>query len=247
MMSFWVVPVSVAAVDGGLVGDGDIEPEQPCRGRVDRHRGVHLAERDLIEQRLHVAAMDDRDADLADLAASQLRVGVIAGLRRQIEGDREPGLALGEVAAVELVGAAGVGVACVGPHHPGAIALQPVLDGARSSQGLYSPSRRGRAEGVAAPARMRRDRPIVRGDGQSDRHTAHGQRPGDRRLGERRADRRPRARLDDRDPAGGPRGTEPRAILLTHIHLDHAAATGTLCERFPELRGLRARDRAHRT
>ncbi len=31
-------------------------------------------------------------------------------------------------------------------------------------------------------------------------------------------------------------GTELRAILLTHIHLDHAGATGTLVGRFPEAR-----------
>jgi glyoxylase-like metal-dependent hydrolase (beta-lactamase superfamily II) len=30
--------------------------------------------------------------------------------------------------------------------------------------------------------------------------------------------------------------SEPRAVLLTHIHLDHAGATGALVERFPELR-----------
>lgn len=30
--------------------------------------------------------------------------------------------------------------------------------------------------------------------------------------------------------------TEPRALLLTHIHLDHAGATGTLVKRFPDLR-----------
>src|SRR6187399_982327 len=28
---------------------------------------------------------------------------------------------------------------------------------------------------------------------------------------------------------------QPRAILLTHIHLDHAAATGALVQRWPEL------------
>src|SRR5213596_131931 len=28
---------------------------------------------------------------------------------------------------------------------------------------------------------------------------------------------------------------EPRALLLTHIHLDHAGATGALVERFPNL------------
>ena len=47
------------------------------------------------EQRPHVSQVSDRDADLADLAASQLVVRVVAGLRRQVEGDRQPGLALG--------------------------------------------------------------------------------------------------------------------------------------------------------
>lgn len=31
-------------------------------------------------------------------------------------------------------------------------------------------------------------------------------------------------------------GEEPRAIVLTHIHLDHAAATGALVRRWPDLR-----------
>src|SRR3954470_2886148 len=30
-------------------------------------------------------------------------------------------------------------------------------------------------------------------------------------------------------------GTEPRALLLTHIHLDHAGASGALVRRFPGL------------
>ena len=30
-------------------------------------------------------------------------------------------------------------------------------------------------------------------------------------------------------------GEPPRGLLLTHIHLDHAGATGVLCRRFPEL------------
>jgi glyoxylase-like metal-dependent hydrolase (beta-lactamase superfamily II) len=31
-------------------------------------------------------------------------------------------------------------------------------------------------------------------------------------------------------------GSEPRALLLTHIHLDHAGASGSLVRRFPDLR-----------
>src|SRR5689334_7838418 len=72
---------------------------------------------------MHVALVGDRDADLADLAAGEDVVRVIAGLRRQVEGDREAGLTLLEVLAVELVGAPGVGVAGIGAHHPGTVAL----------------------------------------------------------------------------------------------------------------------------
>ena len=45
-------------------------------------------------------------------------VGVVAGLGGQVEGDRQAGLALGEVGPVQLVGRHGGGVARVGPHHP---------------------------------------------------------------------------------------------------------------------------------
>jgi len=31
-------------------------------------------------------------------------------------------------------------------------------------------------------------------------------------------------------------GGEPEVLMLTHIHLDHAGATGVLCKRFPKLR-----------
>src|SRR4051812_19056056 len=33
----------------------------------------------------------------------------------------------------------------------------------------------------------------------------------------------------------GLEGDVPRALLLTHVHLDHAGAAGVLCRRFPEL------------
>ena len=51
----------------------------------------------------HVADVADRHADLADLAAGQDVVRVVAGLGGQVEGDGEAGLALVEVAAVERV------------------------------------------------------------------------------------------------------------------------------------------------
>ena len=69
----------------------------------------------------HVADMRNRDADLADLAARQRVVAVIAGLSRQIEGDRQAGLALGEILAVEPVGLAGGRVAGIGAEDPGLV------------------------------------------------------------------------------------------------------------------------------
>ena len=128
MMSFWVVPWSDDRVDAVLLRHRHVEREQPRRGGVDRHRRVHLVERDAVEQRVHVALVGDRDADLADLAARQLVIGVVAGLGGQVEGDREAGLALGQVPAVELVRLPRRGVAGVRAHHPGGVALgQTVL------------------------------------------------------------------------------------------------------------------------
>ncbi len=76
-------------------GHGDVERQQPGRRGVDRHGGVHALERDAVEQRLHVAQMTHRHADLADLARRQRMVGVVAGLGRQGEGEGKPGLPLG--------------------------------------------------------------------------------------------------------------------------------------------------------
>ena len=47
--------------------------------------------------------MRDRHADLADLTAGEQMIQIVTGLGRQIEGDGEPGLALGEVPAIERV------------------------------------------------------------------------------------------------------------------------------------------------
>ena len=107
-----------------LLGDDLVHRQHPHRDRVDGHRGVHLGERDLVEQLPHLAQVRHRYADLADLAARHDRVGVVAGLGRQVEGHREPRLALGEVGAVERVGRGRRRVAGVGAHHPGLVLLR---------------------------------------------------------------------------------------------------------------------------
>ena len=111
------------AVHAVLLRRGHVERQQPGGGGVDRHRRVHRVERDAVQQRVHVALVGDRHAHLADLAAGQLGVGVVAGLGGQVEGDRQAGLALGEVLAVQLVGLRGAGVPGVGAHHPGPVGL----------------------------------------------------------------------------------------------------------------------------
>ena len=83
------------------------------------------------EQRAHVADMRDRDADLADLAARQRMVAVVAGLGRQIEGDGKPGLALGEIGAVEAIGFERGRMAGVGAENPGLVARRRVRSSAR--------------------------------------------------------------------------------------------------------------------
>src|SRR5690349_1287714 len=76
----------------------------------------------MLEQRTHIAEMGDRYADLADLALSQRVVAVVTGLGGQIECDREPGLTLGEVLAIERVGVARVGMTGIGAENPGLVA-----------------------------------------------------------------------------------------------------------------------------
>jgi hypothetical protein len=93
MMSFCVVPAS-CAVGALLLRDRLVEREQPHRVALMVIEVFISDERDAVEQRAHVAQVRHRHADLADLAAGQLVVGVVAGLRRQVEGHRQAGLAL---------------------------------------------------------------------------------------------------------------------------------------------------------
>ena len=119
-----------AALDALVLGVRDVETEQPCGGRIDGHRRVHVADRYAVEELAHVAEMCDRHPYLADLAARMRVVGVVAGLGRQIERDRQARLALREVGAVELVRGAGGRVSRVRAHHP-----RPVRHAVHASAG----------------------------------------------------------------------------------------------------------------
>jgi hypothetical protein len=106
-----------------FLGQRRVEREQPGGRGIDRHRGIHLGQRNALEQGAHVAEMRDRHADLADFAAGEAMVRVVAGLGRQIEGDRKPGLPLGQVPPVERIGRGGGGMARIGAEQPGFVPL----------------------------------------------------------------------------------------------------------------------------
>ena len=71
----------------------------------------------------------DGHADLADLAPGERVVGVVAGLGREVERDRQAGLAPRQVGAVQLVRRPGRRVARVRAHQPRPVALvaMPVI------------------------------------------------------------------------------------------------------------------------
>ena len=124
------------AGDALFVGERDIERKEPRGGGVDRHRRVHLAERDAVEQHAHVADMRDRHADLADLALGVRMVAVVAGLRRQVEGDGEAGLPLAEVLAVKRVRGLRGRMPRIGAEDPRLVAQRLVACKALSRDGL---------------------------------------------------------------------------------------------------------------
>ena len=92
-MSFWIVPPIGRRRHALLLGDELVEQQQDRRRRVDRHRRRDLVERQVVEQQPHVLERVDGHADLADLALGAGVVGVVAHLRRQVEGARQAGLA----------------------------------------------------------------------------------------------------------------------------------------------------------
>ncbi len=89
--------------DSLLLGDELVEQEQQRGGRVDRHRRGHLAERDRLEEQLHVRDRVDRDAGAPDLAFRAWIVRVVPELRREVERDAQACLAALEQVAKALV------------------------------------------------------------------------------------------------------------------------------------------------
>ena len=86
---------------------------------VHGHRHRHFGEGNTVEEDLHVLDTVDRHARLAHVAGHARVVGVVAAVRRQIEGHAEALLPGGQVAAVKGVTLLGRGKARVLPDGPG--------------------------------------------------------------------------------------------------------------------------------
>ncbi len=96
-------PAQLLALDALPLGDELVQQEEQGRRRVDRHRRRDLAERDPVEEELHVHDRVDRDPGPPHLAHGARVVRVVAELRREVERDREAGLApLEEIAEARV-------------------------------------------------------------------------------------------------------------------------------------------------
>ena len=155
-------------------------------------------------------------ADLADLAARELVVGVVAGLRRQVEGDREPGLPLGQVAAGR---ARWTAARSSGRRRSASSRAIRAFETVVSHAGIFA---------ARAPHRRHAPRPRAR-------HLL---------LGGRRRARRSRPAVRARTRCSRRSAASARArILLTHIHFDHAGAAGRAGAPLARPAGLRPRAR----
>ena len=101
-----------------LLRDELVEQEQQRGGRIDGHRGGDLVHRDAVKQRPHVLDGIDGHAYLADLPVRHGRVGVVAHLGGQVEGNREARGAGRYQLVVALVGLSRGGEARVLAHGP---------------------------------------------------------------------------------------------------------------------------------
>jgi hypothetical protein len=99
-----MVPASLSGRNALFFGRHDVERHDRQHRAVHGHRHGHLVERNAVEQRAHVVDGIDGHTGHAHIAGHARMVGVVAAVGGQIEGDRQPFLAGGQVAPVESVG-----------------------------------------------------------------------------------------------------------------------------------------------
>ena len=166
-------PAKPVPADPLLLADADVEREEHRGGRVDRHRGGDLVERDAREELLHVGERVDGDALAPDLAERLRMVGVVAHQGGHVERGREPGLpVLEEVAEadVRLLGRAEAGEL---PHRPELAPVHGRVDAARVGEDarvaevtlVVGGDGVGRVERLDREARHRREERVPLGGG----------------------------------------------------------------------------------
>jgi hypothetical protein len=101
-----------------LLGGDDVTGENRQDGAVHRHRHAHPVQRDAVEEDLHVLDRVDRDTGLPDIADNPRMVAVVAAVGGEIERDRQPHLAGGEIIAIEPVRLLGGRKAGILPDRP---------------------------------------------------------------------------------------------------------------------------------
>jgi hypothetical protein len=110
--------VERADVHALAFGGDQVHAEDRDGGAADGHRRRGVAERDLVEEHVHVGGGVDRDAAVTDLAEGPRVVGVQAHEGGHVEGDRQAAAALGQDHPVTLVGLLGVAEAGELPDGP---------------------------------------------------------------------------------------------------------------------------------
>ena len=129
-MSFWRVPLSCDRSTPCFLPTAMVEGQEDGRRGVDGHRGADLVEGNALEEHLHVGKAGYGDTGAPDLARSEGVVGVVAGLRREVEGDAEAGLSVFEEVAVAGIGLLRRGEAGVLAHSPHSPAVHVGLNAA---------------------------------------------------------------------------------------------------------------------
>ncbi len=161
-------PAQPGEVHALLLGDELVQQQQHRGGRVDRHGGRDLGQRQAVEQQPHVVQGVDRDADLAHLAGGQRVVGVQAHLGRQVEGDAQTAGAGRDELVVALVGlprATEPGVLAHRPR-PGRVHPRVNAPGVRVGARLTEALRQAGGQGVGTADRLHgqtrlRPRPLL--------------------------------------------------------------------------------------
>ena len=118
-------------VVAALLGHRQVHCDQDRRGAVDRQRHRDPVEVDTLERDLEVAQRVHGHADAADFALGLRIVRIQAALRRQVEGDVEPGLAVGDQVVEALVGLGRIAETRVLAHRPRLLPVHQRMDAAR--------------------------------------------------------------------------------------------------------------------